>query len=318
MPDSITSFVGIDVAKHSLDVHVLDPQHSFRQPNTREGRALLLSRLPVPGTCLIVVEATGGYERTLTCDLVAAGHRVSVVNPQQVRHFAKALGILAKTDRIDAQVLARFAQQVQPRPVAHTHEKQGQLDELVGRRRQLLELKVADSNRQETTLNRDVRASLQRSIDAACKDIRRIERAIEKLIASDDEWQQRSQLLQSVPGVGEVVAHTLIAELPELGQLNRQEIAALVGVAPVNRDSGQWRGKRSIQGGRKAVRSTLYMAALTACRCNPVIREFAHRLKSRGKETKVVLTACLRKLLVILNRMVQTKTPWSARPALAQ
>jgi transposase len=315
--DAITSFVGIDVSKHHLDVHLLEPQAAFRVPHTAKGRAQLLKRLPAPGTCLIVMEATGGYERTLASELVAAGHAASVVNARQVRDFAKALGLLAKTDRIDAAVIARFAQQVQPRPLAQTHEKQDHLDELVGRRRQLVDFRTAESNRRETSRTEPVRQSLQRSIDTINKDIKRLEKAILKLVQSHDQWQDRFELLKSMPGVGDVTAATLLAELPELGDLNRQQIAALVGVAPMNRDSGRSRGQRRIQGGRRSIRSTLYMAALTACRHNPVIRQFAQRLKAQGKAHKVVLTACMRKLLVILNTMVKTNTPWTPRFAIA-
>jgi transposase len=313
----ITFFVGIDVSKHHLDVHFLEPQTAFRVPHTAEGRAQLLERLPAPGTCLIVLEATGGYERTLASELVAAGHAASVVNARQVRDFAKALGLLAKTDRIDAGVIARFAQQVQPRPLAESHEKQDQLDELVGRRRQLVDLRTAESNRRETSRTEPVRQSLQRSIDTINKDVKRLDKAILKLVQSHDQWQDRFELLKSMPGVGDVTAATLLAELPELGDLNRQQIAALVGVAPMNRDSGRSRGQRRIQGGRRSIRSTLYMAALTACRHNPVIRQFAQRLKAQGKAHKVVLTACMRKLLVILNTMVKTNTPWTPRFAIA-
>jgi transposase len=273
--------------------------------------------LPAPGTCLLVLEATGGYERTLASELVAAGHAASVVNARQVRDFAKALGLLAKTDRIDAGVIARFAQQVQPRPLAESHEKQDQLDELVGRRRQLVDLRTAESNRRETSRTEPVRQSLKRSIDTINKDVKRLDKAILKLVESHDDWHDRFELLKSMPGVGDVTAATLLAELPELGELNRQQIAALVGVAPMNRDSGRQRGQRRIQGGRRSLRSTLYMAALTACRCNPVIRQFAQRLKAQGKAHKVVLTACIRKLLVILNTMVKTNTPWTPRFAIA-
>jgi transposase len=315
--NAITSCVGIDVSKDHLDVHILEPTAAFRTPQTAEGRRQLLQRLPAPGTCLVVLEATGGYERTVVGELVAAGHAVSVVNPRQVRDFAKALGLLAKTDRIDARVIARFAQQARPRPLAETHKQQAQLDELIGRRRQLIEFRVAETNRTFTSLSKTVQRSLQRSINTINKDIKRIDQAILKLVASNDDWQARREILESVPGVGPVTAVTLIAELPELGELNRQQIAALAGVAPMNRDSGRQRGQRHIQGGRRCLRSTLYMAALTACRYNPVIRAFAARLKAQGKAHHVVLTACMRKLLVILNTMVKTQTPWTPRFAIA-
>jgi transposase len=317
MTDSISRFVGIDVSKNFLDVHVLDPSQSFRCPHSGAGRQQLLQKLPSPGTCLIVVEATGGYERTLVCELLAAGHAVSVVNPRQVRDFAKALGILAKTDKLDAQVLARFAQQVRPRTLPPTDEKREQLGELVTRRRQLIDLRTAESNRQATSRMKAVQQSLQRSIDALNKDLKRIEKAILQLVQSHEDWHDRFQLLQSVPGVGDVTAATLLAELPELGELNRQQIAGLVGVAPLNHDSGKFRGQRRISGGRATVRTALYMAAMVARTHNPVIRKFAERLAAQGKASKVILTACIRKLLVILNTMVKNNTHWSTRSALA-
>lgn len=306
---AISSFVGIDVAKNQLDVHILQGA-AFRCDNTPRDRSRLQEKLPSPGTCLIVVEATGRDEHALVCELAAAGHAVSVVNPRQVRDYAKALGLLAKTDQLDASVLARFAEHVKPRPVAQTHEKQAQLDELVTRRRQLVEHRTAELNRRTLSINKEVRHSIQHFIDTINKDLKRIDREILQLVKSDDDWQPRYELLQTVPGVGNVTAATLVAELPELGQLNRQEIAALVGLAPMNHDSGQFRGQRRIKGGRASLRATLYMAALTATRFNPVLRDFYQRLKSQGKKFKVALTACMRKLLVILNSMVKNNTPW--------
>jgi transposase len=307
--DAISSFVGIDVSKEQLDVHILDGQ-TFRCASSSQERPTLLEKLPAPGTCLIVVEATGRYEQALVCDLTAAGHVVSIVNPRQVRDYAKALGLLAKTDRIDAFVIARFARHIQPRPVAQTRQKQAQLDELVTRRRQLVEHRTAESNRKSLCVNQEVRHSVQLFIDTINKDLKRIDREILKLVESDDDWQQRYELLKSVPGVGEVTAATLVAELPELGQLNRQEIAALVGVAPLNHDSGQFRGQRRIKGGRAALRAALYMAALVGTRHNPVLKKFYQHLKAQGKKSKVALTACMRKLLVILNAMVKHNTHW--------
>ena len=305
----ICAFVGIDVAKDHLDVHVMDG-HAFRCANSASQRPVLLEKLPTPGSCLIVVEASGRYERALVGDLTAAGHAVCVVNPRQVRDYAKALGLLAKTDRIDALVLAHFAQHVQPRPVAQTQQKQAQLDELVTRRRQLIEHRTAEVNRQTLCVNKHVRHSIQHFIDTINKDLKRIDREILKLVESDDEWKQRYELLKSVPGVGDVTAVSLLAELPELGQLNRQQIAALVGVAPMNHDSGRFRGQRHIKGGRASLRATLYMAALVGTRHNPVLKEFYERLKAHGKAAKVALTACMRKLLVILNAMVKNNTHW--------
>ena len=312
MDDSLVHSVGLDVSKSFLDGHQLPEGHSFRVANSPDGHAELLARLPAPGTCRIVLEASGDYERRIVGDLVAAGHHVAVVNPRQVRDFAKAHGILAKTDRIDARIIARFAQDVKPRPLAKTTEKQGELDQLVTRRRQLLQLRTAESNRLKDGLTKLVRQSVQRSITALTEDIIRLDRAILKLVQSDDDWQQRFELLKTVPGVGEITAAALVAELPELGQLNRQKISALVGVAPYAADSGARTGKRCIRGGRKSLRCVLYMAALSASQHNPVLKKFAERLKSAGKAAKVVLTACIRKLLVILNSMVKQNTPWKS------
>ena len=309
----ISTFVGIDVAKKSLDVATLPATAPRTFSHDTKGRTELLDNLPRPGTCLVVVEATGGYERLLVADLLDAGHLVAVVNPRQVRDFAKALGILAKTDRIDAAVIARFGQQVKPRPLAEVHEKQGELDQLVTRRRQLVVLRTAEKNRFTMAHSKPVKRSLQLVIDTLNKEIKRMEKAILILVESDDQWRGKADILSSVPGVGDVTAATLIAEFPELGQINRQQAAALAGLAPFNRDSGKFKGKRTISGGRRTVRTALYMAALSAKTHNPLIRKFAERLKAKGKLPKVILTACMRKLLVILNTMLKTNTLWNPR-----
>jgi transposase len=306
--------IGIDVAKKKLDVADGPKSLIGCFANDDDGHRQLLKTLPKPEACLVVLEATGGYQKRIVLKLVNAGHLVAVVNPRQVRDFAKALGILAKTDKIDARVISHFGQLVRPRTVAQTHEKQDELDELVTRRRQLIQLRTAEMNRKTTVTSKFVRKSVQQNVDHLSKDIRRIDSEIAKLVKSDDQWKCKSELLQSTPGVGAVTATTLIAEVPELGQLNRQKISALVGVAPYNRDSGQFRGRRTIYGGRRAVRSALYMAALTARRHNPVIRAFADRLAAQGKLPKVILVACMRKLLVILNTMVKTNTHWNPKP----
>jgi len=315
--DSVTHFVGIDVSKNVLDVHILETGTSFRSSSSPEGRQQLLEKLPQPKTCLVVLEASGGYERLLVGDLVQAGHIVAVINPGQIRSYAKALAIKAKTDKIDARVIARFAHDIKPRPRTEQHQQQAELDELVARRRQLIELRTAEYNRRGTSLSKPVRQSLQRSINAINKDLQKIDRAIEELVASHDDWQGRLEQLTSVPGVGNVTAITLVAELPELGELNRKEIAALAGVAPFTRDSGLFRGQRKIRGGRSTVRTALYMAALATIKFNSDIREFALRLRQAGKKGKVVLVACMRKLLTILNTMVREQTMWSPRLASA-
>lgn len=310
LDDSVKCSVGIDVSKAQLDVYLWPEARSFQVPNTPDGHALLRANLPVPGTCRVTLEATGDFERALVAELVDAGNYVSVVNPRQIRDYSKALGMLAKTDRIDAQVIARFGADVQPRPVVKLPQKQAELDELVTRRRQLVQFRVAEQNRFRDGLTKLVLQSVRRSLTAISQDLARIDRAILELVQSDDDWKHRFELLKTVPGVGETTAAALVAELPELGQLNRQKISALVGLAPYPNDSGTHRGKRSIRGGRKALRSALYMAALSASVHNPVLKAFTQRLKQKGKAGKVYLTACMRKLLVILNTMIQRNTPW--------
>ena len=309
------SVIGIDVAKKKLDVADWPVSFAEQFGNEDVGHKNLIKKLPKAGSCLIVIEATGGYEKGIVLALVSAGYLVSVVNPRQVRDFAKALGILAKTDRIDARVIARFGQHVRPRALAQTHKKQDEIGQLVSRRRQLTVSKTAEKNRMHSVTSKVVLKSVQKIVDQLSKEIRRIEAEIARLVKSDDQWKARAELIQSAPGVGEVTATTLIAEVPELGQLNRQKISALIGVAPFNRDSGQFRGRRTIFGGRRAVRSVLYMAALSARRHNPLIRAFADRREARGKLQKVVLVACMRKLLVILNTMVKTNTHWNPKSA---
>jgi transposase len=311
MDSTPQALVGIDVAKDSLDVCLLATDKCFTIVNEPSGFRQLLRELPAAGSCQVVLEATGGYQRPVVAALVAAGHTVAVVNPRQVRDFARGLGILAKTDRLDARVIARFGQHAQPRPVAVRSEKQAELEELVSRRRQLVELRTAEKNRLETATTKTVRQNIRHHVDQLDKQIRQLEEAIAKQVQSDSELATKATLLETVPGVGTVTVTSLLVDLPELGHLNRQQIAALVGVAPFNRDSGKFHGRRAIWGGRAAIRSVLYMAALTARRSNPIIRAFAQRLEATGKPFKVVLTACMRKLLVILNTMVQRNLPWN-------
>jgi transposase len=313
MTQSITSFVGIDVSKASLDVAFLPEGKPLKVDYSTPGLLELSRHLPPAGSCLIVVEATGGYQRRLVAELIEAGHLVAVVNPRQVRDFAKGIGVLAKTDRLDAAVIARFAQDVKPRSIAKTSENQTQLAELVTRRRQLVELRTAEKNRLEHPTTKSVRKSVQQVIDHLNKQITRIEKDILVLVESHDDYQGKGRVIASVPGVGVVTMASLLAELPELGLLNREKISALVGVAPFNRDSGKLKGSRVIRGGRKDLRNVLYMAALSAMRSNPAIREFAKRLRDNGKPFKVVVTACMRKLLVILNTLVKTNTHWSPK-----
>lgn len=311
MTAAFHSFVGIDVAKHSLEVCLLPESRSWATTNDRDGFGQLLKELPPSGECLVVVEATGGYQRALVAELLAAGHRVAVVNPRRVRDFARGLNLLAKTDRLDAQVIARFGQQALPRSLENSTGNQDRLAQLVARRRQLIDLRTAEKCRLETASSSVVVKSVRGVIEQLDKFVRRIEKELSELVESDDQLQCRSRTLQTVPGVGAVTAATLVAELPELGRLQRQEISALVGVAPFNRDSGKFHGRRTIWGGRAAVRGALYMATLTARRFNPVIRAFAQRLEAAGKPFKVVMVACMRKLLVILNAMIKNNSAWN-------
>ena len=305
-------FIGIDVSKATLDVafnHQTRDIEAFA--NDLSGHNELLAKLPDAETALIVIESTGRYEQQLSVALVDVGHIVAIVNPRQVRDFAKAHGILAKTDRIDASVIAKFGEQVRPRAVAKTKKLQGELDQLVTRRRQIIATRTAEKNRKKQPGNtKFVVKSLLKSIKHLEKELKLVDSEIARLVQSDDDWKERHEVLQSAPGMGPVTSNTLIAELPELGELNRQKIASLVGVAPFNRDSGTMKGRRTIFGGRKAVRTALYMATLSARRCNPVIKEFADRLKQQGKSPQLIIMACMRKLLVILNTMVKTKTKW--------
>jgi transposase len=311
--DSTPHVVGIDVAKHQLDVHQLSDGRHLTLVYDTKGLQQLRKTLPPPNETLVVVEATGGYQRRVVADLADAGYAVAVVNPRQVRDYARGLGRLAKTDRIDAETIARFGAHVRPRPIEQTPAKQAELEALVTRRRQLVELRTAENNRRETAVAKSIRKSIQQVIDLLNKQIERIEKDITELLESNDDFKNKAALLASVPGIGLTTAATLLAELPELGVLNRQQIAALVGVAPFNRDSGRFRGKRSIWGGRSALRSVLYMAALTARRCNPTIRAFAQRLEAQGKHFKVTIVACMRKLLIHLNAMVKNNHHWQPR-----
>lgn len=314
MSDSSASvssvFVGIDVSKNSWDVYISSTEQALKFDADEAGFTQLRNLLAPLGRCLIVLEATGGLECALVGDLIDAGHDVAVVNPRQIRDFARSLGKLAKTDRIDAQVLATFARMVQPRPAEKIPEKQAELDALVTRRRQLTQLQTMEKNRRGQARLKATQRSIESMLKILGRQVAAIDKAIAKLIESDDDWKAKVELMQSVPGVGKVSSATLVAELPELGKLNRQAIASLVGLAPFNRDSGQWRGTRSIRGGRESVRTVLYMATLSAMRHNPKIKEHYIHLKKLGKQSKVAITACMRKLLIILNSMVRTSQPW--------
>ena len=319
MREAEQRWVGIDVAKATLDVHVRPGDTGWTVANDDAGIRTLVEQLRGVAPTQVVLEATGGYELAVVSALAAAALPIVIVNPRQVRDFAKATGRLAKTDRLDAAVLARFAEQVRPeaRPLA-TAEQQ-ELDALLTRRRQLIDMLTAEKNRLGQVFVRggkQVRKSLKTHITFLERELRMTDTDLGALVRKSPVWRERDDLLQSAPGVGPVLSRTLLAALPELGRLDRKAIAALVGVAPMNRDSGFMRGKRMIFGGRAPVRTALYMGALTATRCNPVIRAFYQRLVAAGKPKKVALTACMRKLLIILNAMVRQGTRWS--PTLAE
>jgi transposase len=302
-------YVGIDVAKDRLDVAQRPGTEAWWVTNDDCGIADLIARLKALRPTLVVLEATGGIELPLVGALAAVGLPVVVVNPRQTREFARATGRLAKTDAIDAQVLARFAEAVRPalRPLPDAASQQ--LSGLVARRRQVIEMLTAEKNRLRTTPP-TVRDHIKEHILWLERSLSDLDSELGQAIHSSDIWRAQDNLLQSAPGVGPVLSTTLLAELPELGSLNRKEIAALVGVAPLNRDSGTLRGRRTVWGGRSQVRAALYMAALVASRFNPVIRAFYQRLEAAGKPKKVALTACMRKLLTVLNAMIQHHSPW--------
>ena len=308
-------FVGIDVAKAELVISIVPSGERFAVANDERGVHTLVERLRPIATTLIVLEATGGYELLAVAALAAGALPVIVVNPRQVRDFAKATGQLAKTDRIDADILARFADVVRPAvrviPDAQAHE----LDALLTRRRQLLEMLQAEKNRTGQVFGsgkRLVKKSLKAHISYLEREVRMTDTDLGDMVKASPVWRERDELLQSVPGVGPVLSRTLLADLPELGRLSRREIAKLVGVAPLSRDSGTMRGRRFVQGGRATVRGVLYMGALVATKRNVVIRAFYLRLLAAGKPKKLALVACMRKLLTMLNIMVRTRTRWNA------
>jgi transposase len=304
------SFVGVDVSKGRLDVAVRPSGESASFSNDELGIKPLVNRLGEIQPTLIVLEATGGIERQLVRALVSAELPVVVVNPRQVRDFAKASGQLAKTDAIDAMVLARFAEAIRPTVRPLPDESLLELRALIARRRQLTEMIVAERNRL-TAASKSVRKRINTHIRWLEAELGRADKDLDQSIRQSPIWKENEDLLRSAPGIGPVISRTLVAELPELGQLNRKQIAALVGIAPLNRDSGTLRGRRSIGGGRAAVRAALYMAALVATRRNAVIRAFYKRLRDAGKAPKVALVACMRKLLTILNAMIKHRTRWS-------
>jgi transposase len=302
--------VGVDVAKEQLDVHVRPTGTRFAVAGDESGILELVKRLQRVAPTVVVLEATGGYEVAVAAALATAGLPVAVVNPRQVRDFARATGRLAKTDALDAEILARFGEAVRPAVRPLPDEQAQMLGELVGRRRQLVEMLAAETNRHRQARAPQVRQRISTHVEWLRAALRDLERELRETVRGTAIWRAREELLKSVPGIGAVTAQTLIAELPELGQLDRRRIAALVGVAPLNRDSGTFRGRRMIGGGRATVRAVLYMAVITAIRQNPVIAEQYQRLVAAGRPAKVALVAAMRKLLVIVNAMIRDGRHW--------
>lgn len=303
-------YVGIDVSKSTLDVAVIPGGQQWQAPNTPEGIEALVISLEQLHPTLVVLEASGGQELAVVAALAAATVAVAVVNPRQIRHFARATGKLAKTDALDAQILALFAERVRPTPRPLPDAAAQDLSALLARRRQVVAMLTTEKNRLGQALP-TVRPRLQAHIAWLKGELKDLDRELSHTLRASPLWREKEDLLRTVPGVGRVLSLTLLADLPELGALDRRQIAALVGVAPLNRDSGTLRGRRTVWGGRAPVRATLYMAALVATRCNPVIRDFYRRLCAAGKPKKLALTACMRKLLVTLNAMMANRQPWS-------
>jgi transposase len=303
-------YVGIDVSKDRLDVHVLPSGEAFAVARDGKGLNELLERLRSVAPSLIAVEATGGYETIVAAAIASAHLPLAVINPAQIRHFARAVGKRAKTDPIDAAVIARFAEAVKPEPRELPDQAGRMLAELVSRRLQLIEMLVAERQREKRATAARVRKSLARHIAALEKELPVIDTDIDTLVRSSPVWREQEDLLVTFPGIANTIARTLLADLPELGRLTRHQIASLGGVAPFTRQSGQWKGKSMIAGGRPITRSALFLAALSASRCNPVLRDFYQRLLAAGKPKMVAMIAVARKILTILNAMLRDKKQW--------
>jgi transposase len=313
--DQTATFVGIDVSKARLDGYCRPDGLTFQHPNDDAGIAAIVDHLTALRPALIVLEATGGLEAPLAAALAAAGLPVAVVNPRQVRDFARATGKLAKTDALDAAVLAHFAEAIRPQARPLPDEQARQLEAILARRRQLIQMRTAERNRLATVAPKAVRQDLASHIKYLDRRIEQMDGELEEAIRSSAAWREKDDLLRGVPGVGRVVAQTLLAALPELGTTGNRRIVALAGLAPMARDSGTLRGRRRIVGGRGEVRSALYMAVLSAVRFNPVLKAFYGRLRAAGKPPKVAQTAAMRKLLTILNAMVRSGRAWDPKLA---
>lgn len=311
----VEKFVGIDVSKSTLDVCIEPAVQTLHIVYDDAGIKQLAGRLKEVSPTLIVIEATGGLEVRIATELASVGLPVAVINPRQARDFAKATGQLAKTDQVDAAVLAAFAKAIRPQARALKDEDTRALNDMVNRRRQLIGIRVQETLRLGTAASKPVQKDLNKHIAWLDKRIAGIDTDLTKRLRGSEAWRARDDLLRGIPGVGAVTTLTMLAKCPELGTLNRREIAALTGVAPLANDSGKHRGKRFIWGGRADVRAVLYMAAISAIRCNDTIKAFAERLKKAGKPPKVVIVACMRKLLTIMNSMLKNNTPWNPKVA---
>lgn len=314
--ENISVWVGIDVSKATLDIYLRPMGKALKVANTEVDIANLVEQLKFYDINLIVLEATGGLETELIIQLQAALLPVALINPRQGRDFAKATGKLAKTDAIDAQILAHFGEAMKPQVLAIESETARQLSELISRRRQLVEMQTAEKNRRSRARGKAL-ADIEAHLDYLDKRLEQINSEIEQLTQNNTQWTDKVNLLKTTPGIGQVISTTLVSDLPELGQLTSKQISRLVGVAPINHDSGQHKGKRMISGGRAHIRATLYMGAVVAIRYNPAIKAFYTRLVERGKSKKLALTACVHKMLVILNAMVRDNLPWRVTDDLA-
>lgn len=306
--DSI--YVGIDVSKDRLDVHVVPSRDAFVVSRDGKGLEELVDRLRMLAPALIAIEATGGFEAIAAAAIAGAMLPLAIINPAQVRHFAQAVGKRAKTDPIDAEVIARFAEAVKPEPRPLPDEQARMLAELVARRRQIIDMIVAERQREKRAENLRVRKSIGRTVRTLEKELLQIDGDIDTLVRGSPAWREKEDLLVSFPGIGNTLARTFLAELPELGTLSRREIASLAGVAPFTRQSGRWKGKSMIGGGRAPLRAALFMAALSASRCNRTLKGFYQRLLSTGKAKMVALIAVARKILTILNAMLRDRKQW--------
>lgn len=301
--------VGVDVGKETLDICIHEKAIHWQEPNTPEGVRALLNRLAHYKVERLVVEATGRYQFLLAEQAYLKDIPVCIMKPLSIRRYAGAIDRLAKTDKIDAQVIAEFAAVIKPRPTPAKSKKLILIKDLLVRRRQVMEMRTQEMNRLQI-MGKSLAPSCKRILVILDKEIARLEKQLDDQVEAEDEWAEKKALLKTAPGIGNTMVYTLLADLPELGTMNNKQAAALVGVAPINRDSGKVRGKRRIYGGRAGVRTTLYMATLSATRCNPVISDFYKRLVAAGKHKKVALTACMRKFIVILNAMLRDNMAW--------